>query len=326
MKRAIQFVAAALGAFVALPGWLAAQPVCAGGNARIVVPYPASASAIDGLGRALAQHLSQMWSQPVTVENRAGAGNVLGTQAVASAAPDGCTIGLATSALPINAALMPKRLPYDTLTDLVPVTRLASVPIGLFGSPNLPARNIPELVAYAKKQADGLTFGTPGVGSASHVAGAMLGSVAGIKLTHLPYKGGAAAAIDLMANRIDLMFTSMAIGVPHVKSGKLKLIAIVTPERDPAFPEVASIGESLSGYTFNSYFGVIAPKGMAPALVQRLSGDINKVMASADLKSKIDGYGLIATPPTTPERFGALVREDIERWGRIIRENGITAE
>ncbi|MBN9428303.1 MAG: tripartite tricarboxylate transporter substrate binding protein [Burkholderiales bacterium] len=325
MRNRLKILASLVGALALLPATAPAQPVCTGGTARVVVPFPASGASTDTLARAIAQQLAEMWSQSVVVENRPGAGNVLGTQAVVTAPPDGCTIGVVTSALSINPGLMPKRLPYDTINDIVPVTQLVSVPIGLFANPSLPVRNLPELLAYAKRQANGLTFGSPGVGTSSHMAGAMLASVSGATFTHVPYKGAAPAELDLVGGRIDLMLSILSSGAGSVKSGKIKLIAVATPERDATFPDVASISETLPGYAFHSYLGIIAPKGTPPQLAQRLAADIGKALRSPAVKARLDAYGLVAVG-SSPETFGALVRRDIERWAKIIKDNNITAD
>jgi tripartite-type tricarboxylate transporter receptor subunit TctC len=243
---------------------------------------------------------------------------------VATSAPDGCTLGLVYAAIASNPSLF-KKLPYDTLKDLAMVSQLVDLPIGLFALPSLPANNLAELVAYAKTRPEGLTYGSPGVGSASHLAGTMLASMTSANLIHIPYKGAAAAELDLVAGRISLMFAAAPTEVGFLKAGKLKLIAVAGDRRFPTYPEVPTIGESIPGFTMNSYFGVVASGRIPRPAVEQLSRDIASAMANPEVKARVEGLHLTVVG-STPEAFEKLVRTDIEAMAKVIKANGIEAQ
>ena len=317
-------LALACAAWAALPA-ARAQSLCPGSTVRFLVPFPGSGSSADSLSRAVAARLAEMWGKNVIVENKPGAGGIASNQTIIAAAPDGCTIGLVTAAISINPSLMKKKLPYDTLKELTLIGQLVDIPVGLFAHPSLPVQTVQELVAYAKKQPQGLTYGTPGVGTGSHLAGALLASMTGIDLVHVPYKGAAPAELDLIAGRIALMFAAASSEVGAVKAGKLRLIAIAGDRRFAAFPEVPTIGDSIPGYSMGSYFGVVAPGGMARPLAQRLSQDIAKALASPEVKARLDTLQL-AGVGSSPEEFEKLVRADIAAMAKLVESTGLSID
>jgi len=312
----------ACGALIAGPS--SAQSICSGSTVKFLVPFPPSGATTDTLARVLASRLSAMWSKSVIVENKPGAGGVLATQIVATSGPDGCTIGLVYGSIASNPSLM-KKLPYDTLKDLAMVTQLVDVPVGLIVLPSLPVNTVAELIAYAKKQPQGLVYGSPGVGTGSHLAGALLRSMTGANLIHVPYKGTAAAQLDLMGGRIFGVFTAISSVVGPIKAGKVRLLAITGDKRFRAFPDVPTIGETIPGYSMSSYFGVMASGSMPRPAVARLSQDIAHALASPEVKASLDTMDLVAVG-STPEAFEKLVREDMQKVAKLVKEAGIEAQ
>ncbi len=310
--------------------WIAAAPspahaLCPGSTVRFLVPFPASGSSADSLSRAVAASLSEIWSKNVIVENKPGAGGIAATQTIATSPPDGCTIGLVSAAIAANPGLMKNKLPYDTLQDLTMISQLVDIPVGLFAPPSLPANNVKELIEYAKQQPQGLTYGTPGVGTGSHMAGALLASMTGANLIHVPYRGLAPAELDMLAGRISMMFGAVSSEVGAIKAGKVKLIALTGDRRFPAFPDVPTIGATLPGYSVGSYFGVVGPGGMAKPLAARISQDIAKAMNANEVKARLNVLQLVGVG-STPEEFEKLVRSDITALNKLIAAAGITIE
>lgn len=310
---------------LAVPGLAAAQNNCPGKTVKFVVPFPGSGSSADSLSRAMASALSRQWSLSVVVDNRPGGASVPATQNVAMSEPNGCTLGLVYSALAINHTLMKGKLPYDTLSDLAPVTQLVELPQGIFAAPSFPANTIDELVAYSKTKPEGLTFGTPGVGSSSHLAGVMLSSLTQARLLHVPYKGMAPAKVDVLGGRVDLLMGAISTEVAAVKSGELKLIAVANDKRFKEFAQIPTVKESVPAFSVGGYFGVVVSGKTPPALVSKLSKDLAVALKSEEVKSvlstlKLDPVG------SSPEAFAAVVRSDIESMAKIITATGLKAE
>jgi len=248
-------------------------------NVTLVVPNPPG-GAIDIQARIYAQKLQERWGQPVVVDYKPGAGTLLGMEYVAKSAPDGHTLGMAVTPLVILPALREK-MPYDTLKDLAPVTMTGVSSILIAASPTLPAGNLAELIALAKKQPGKLTYASPGLGSSMHLAGELLKLEAGIDLLHVPFKGGAQAYPELMAGRIDLQLDPTFGIYRHVKGGKMKAIAVTSARRDPAAPEVPTVGETLPGFNVLSINGIVAAGATPRELVHRINGDFRKLLRDA---------------------------------------------
>jgi tripartite-type tricarboxylate transporter receptor subunit TctC len=310
------------GALIASPS--PAQSICSAGTVRFLVPFPPSGATTDTLARVLASRLTTTWSRNVIVDNKPGAGGVLSTQTVASSAPDGCTIALVDRSIAVNPSLM-KKLPYDTLKDLAMVTQLVDVPVGLIVLPSAPVNSVAELITYAKEQPQGLAYGSPGIGTGSHLAGALLGSMTGANLIHVPYKGTAAAQLDLLAGRIFGVFTAVSSVVGPIRAGKFRLFAIAGDRRFPAFPDVPTIGETIPGYAMSSYFGVVASAGTPRPAVARMSQDIAQALASPEVKAALDKMDLIAVG-STPEAFEKLIRADMQVIAKVVKEAGIETQ
>ncbi|MEN9418521.1 MAG: hypothetical protein RI988_2141 [Pseudomonadota bacterium] len=310
---------------LATPLAWAQAPCASGSTVKFLVPFPASGSSADGLARAVSAELAKMWGKTVIVENKPGAGGVASTQAVATSAPDGCTVGLVTAAISINPSLMKKRLPYDTLKDLTMLSVLVDIPVGLFANPALPFKTVPELLAYAKTVPQGLDYGTPGVGSGSHLAGELLAHMTGARLNHVPYRGAAPAELDLMAGRIPLMIVAVSSEVAQIKAGKVRLIAVTGDKRFSGFPDVPTIGETVPGYATPGYFGVVGPGGMDKGLASRISQDIAKALQMPEVKRQLDMRGLVPIG-STPEQFERLVRSEMQTLGRVVEATGMSTE
>jgi tripartite-type tricarboxylate transporter receptor subunit TctC len=292
---------------------------------RLVVTYTAGGPA-DIAARALAQKLAEMWGQQVVVDNRAGAGGIIGTELVAKAAPDGYTLLHGTAAGLIINPLLVKKLPYDTFRDFAPVSMVVIVPQLLVTHPALPATTLKELIALAKARPGALNYASVGIGSPNHLGMELLKSMAGIDMVHVPYKGATPAMADLIAGQVQLAFNGMASVLPQIASGKMKAIAIGSARRSPAAPDVPTVAEAgLPGFEYVAWNGNFAPAGTPAALVNRLSADIRKALAAPDVVQRLASLG--SEPGgNTPAEFAAYVKADHARWARVVQEVGLKAE
>jgi tripartite-type tricarboxylate transporter receptor subunit TctC len=289
---------------------------------RIIVPYPPG-SGTDIVARLLGQRVGESWGQPMVVENRPGAGAIVGVEAVAKAAPDGYTIGIAdTGPLAINPALYPK-LPYDPLRDFAPVIEVAKLPFMLVAHPSLGVSSIAELIAAAKREPGRINYASVGNGSGVHLATELFKKRAGIDLVHIPYKGSAPALNDVLAGTTPVMFVNLLSGMPHVKSGRLRALAVAGPARLRALPDVPTIGEAgVPGYEFQAWFGVIAPAATPAPIVERLNAEFRRVLSLADIRDRLLNEGGMQPVGGGAEQFAALIASEKERWGKLVRETG----
>ena len=320
-RRRTLLVTAAVAAFA--PGRAIAQsfpdkPV------RLVVPYAAGAAA-DLLARALAERLGSALGQTVVVDNRAGAGGTLGADNVAKSPADGYSLVLGTDATHATNVFLAKRFPYDPVKSFTPIASAAVNHIVLVVHPSLPARTLPELIAYAKANPKKLSFGSSGNGSAHHLAGELLGEMAGIEMVHVPYKGGGPAMTDLIGNSIPVLFASMATARPHIDSGKVRAIAVVEDKRFHGLPNVPTVGETVKGYAISSWFAVFGPAGLPQPALQRLNGEINKALAQPALREQLEKAGMSATGGK-PEDLSALVRAELAQREKLVKAAGIEPE
>jgi len=292
---------------------------------RLVVTYTAGGPA-DIAARALAQKLAEMWGQQVVVDNRAGAGGIIGTELVAKAAPDGYTLLHGTAAGLIINPLLVKKVPYDTFRDFAPVSMVVIVPQLLVTHPALPATTLKELIALAKARPGALNYASVGIGSPNHLGMELLKSMAGIDMVHVPYKGATPAMADLIAGQVQLAFNGMASVLPQIASGKMKAIAIGSARRSPAAPDVPTVAEAgLPGFEYVAWNGNFAPAGTPAALVNRLSADIRKALAAPDVVQRLASLG--SEPGgNTPAEFAAYVKADHARWARVVQAVGLKAE
>jgi len=302
----------------ALPVPAQAQPFPAR-PVRLVVPFPPG-GATDIIGRLIAQKASEDWGQSVVVDNRPGAGGNIGADLVAKSPPDGYTMGIVITAHVINPS-MRADLPYNTTKDLAGVSMVAVSHIALVATPGLEANTVPELIALAKKNPGKLTYATPGTGTAMHLAGELLKSLAAIDIVHVPYKGGAPASVDVMSGRVALQIDPMYSSMANVKAGKLKLLAIASPQRAPTAPGVPTIAETFPGFSVMSITGVVVPSATPHDIVSKASIDINRALAAADLVERMSQQGMEPSG-TTPAQFDAFIRTEIEKWSKVVKSSG----
>ena len=289
---------------------------------RILVPQtPGGAS--DALARVIAQKLSEKWAQPVVVENRAGAGGNVGMEVVAQGAPDGHLLLMSyAGSHAINPALY-KRLPFDPVKDFAPVATLATLPFVLVAKPDASFKTVSELVTQAGKGT--LTFGSAGNGSVNHLLGVMLNSTASLHLVHIPYRGAAAAAADVVSGQVPITFGSFPGVMPFVKSGKLNVIGVATEKRTPLAPEVPTLAESLPGFFANSWYGLFAPAGTPKPIIDRILAISTQVLSASDLGERLAGQGAEVWPGN-PDQLAKLVRDELVMWARIVKESGATVD
>jgi len=286
----------------------------------------AAGSSTDIVGRLLAARLSETWKQPVIVENRGGAAGNLAADAVAKSAPDGYTLLIAQNGLAISVAANPK-LPFNGERDLVPVAAIAATPHILIVNINLPAKSVQELIALAKARADRpLTFGSSGHGNSDHMAGEMLKALTGMRATHVPYRGGAPAATDLMAGQIDFYFAGMPVGLPLAKSGKARALAVTSRERFSGAPDTPTMAESgVPDYDMVLWQGVFVPAGTPRAIIDKIAADVAQILETPEMKERMAGVGAQIFS-LSADRFAAFYRNDIERWRGIVKQAGISIE
>src|SRR5882724_1369024 len=291
---------------------------------RIVVPF-APGGPNDIIVRLIAQKLTETWGQPVVVENRPGAGGNIGTDFVAKAAPDGYTLlSVGPGSLIINPLI--GKVPYDTVRDFAPVTVMARAPNALVAHPSLPARSVKELIELARSQPGKVNYGSGGNGSTPHLAGAMFAAMAGIALTHVPYKGTAPATADLIGGQVQIAFLGIPTVLPHVKSGKLRVLAVTGRSRSLELPGVSTVDEAgVPGYELSPWYGLLAPAGVPSEIVARLAAEVTKIVRAAEIRDKLAVQGA-EVAGGTPEEFTAVLQADVSTWARVIKDTGIRGE
>ncbi|MDB5947574.1 MAG: tripartite tricarboxylate transporter substrate binding protein [Ramlibacter sp.] len=313
----------AIGACALLPLATLAQAPFPSRAVTLIVPN-APGGAIDILARLLERQLSETWKQPVLVVYKAGAGTVIGTDFVAKAPPDGHTIGLVVTSHVINPSLR-KNMPFDTLKDLSGVSLLATSPIVLTAAPTLPANNLKELIALAKQKPGKLSYASPGSGSSMHLGAELLKTTAGIDLLHTPYKGAGGAYPDVFAGRVDLLVDPLFSSLPHIKVGRLKPIAIMSPKRSSIAPDLPTFAETLPGFSVESVFGAVVASGTPRDIVNKINADMNRVINSPETRKRMADIGL--TPVgDSPEQFDAFIRVEIDKWAKVVKASGATAD
>jgi tripartite-type tricarboxylate transporter receptor subunit TctC len=306
-----------LAALVALPARaqeFPARPV------RFVVPFPPG-GATDIVGRLVAARMQEVWkAQPVIVENRPGAGTVVATEYVARSAPDGHTLGFVVTAHVINPSLR-AQMPYDTLKDLAAVTQVSFQHLVMAVHPSVEARNIAELIALAKRQPGKLSYATPGSGTAMHLSVELLKNVTGIDLVHVPYKGGAPAQQDVLGGRVPILMDVLYAVQPLIKSGRIRVIGLLSPQRDPASPDIPVIAETVPEVSAVSMVGIVAAGGTPRALVRRINSDLATAIRGSDLTEKMTQQGMVPVG-SSPEEFEAFIRAEMEKWSKVVKASG----
>ena len=287
---------------------------------RVVVPYPPGGGT-DIVMRAIGPKVSERLGQPVIVDNRGGATGAIGAEMVAHAAPDGYTLLAHTSAGLTIVPNLQKKLAFDPVRDFAPVTLATSSPYMLVVNPKLPAASVAELIALAKKRPGELNYASSGNGSATHLAGLLFCRMAGVSMVHIPYKGSGPAVADLVAGQVLMRFSSIPPSLPHVRSGRLRALAVTGIKRFSLLPDIPAIAETLPGYDVVSWYAVLAPAGTPAAIVRKLNAEIVAALHASDVKALLEADGSEPVG-TTPERLGEVLRADIARWGPIVRETG----
>jgi tripartite-type tricarboxylate transporter receptor subunit TctC len=319
MIKKLLFVGLLAAASGALAQAYPAKPV------TFIVPF-SPGGGTDISARTVAAKLTAKWGQSVIVENRAGAGGILGADAVARAKPDGYTLLIANvGTQSINPALYAK-LPYNPETAFAPISLICELPFVLMASPSFPPNSVKELVALAKAKPGEVTYASSGIGGSPHLTAELFQLMTGTKMTHVPYKGGGPAMGDLMAGHVNLLFASVLEGSGHIKSGKLKGLAVTHAKRSPALPDVPTIAEAgVTGGESGSWIALLAPSGTPAALIDKVAADVKEVVGAADVREKLIAQGAVPQA-STPAELQKLIDADRDRYGKIIREKGLKAE
>ena len=289
---------------------------------KMIVPF-AAGGGTDVIARIIAQNLNSRWGQPVVVENQPGASGAIGTRAVMKAAPDGYTLLMAsTGALMAVSAGADGSRPFDVNKYLTPIAIGAAPPYLLVASPNLPVKTTADLIRYAKEKPDGLTFGSSGVGAASHLSGLLFGSETGIKMLHVPYKGTGPAVTDLLGDRIDIMFAPGPVVAQFVQSGQLKTLGVTDTRRSKFYPDVPTVADAVPGYESVGWFGLLAPPNTPLDIVKKLNEVIVAAMQTQEFRDHLAMLG--AEPkPQTPEEFGRYINADVAKWSKLVKDNDV---
>ena len=323
MRKILTGVAGSLVGLALLAGAAVAQtypsrPV------HLIVPFTPG-TGIDILSRVIGQKLHERWGEAVVVDNRPGASGNIGTEAGARAPADGYTLVMTVNTLAINPSLY-KSLPFDPVKDFAPVTRVAFGTLGLTVIPSVPANSVREFIALAKAQPGKYFYGSPGNGTPHHLAMEMLKSAAGIDLIHAPYKGSAGVVADMLGGHISMMFLPIHVAMPYVNSGKLRVLAVTTRMRSPVAPNVPTMVEAgVPGYEVDMWYGLLAPANTPKEIIAKINAEVALVLNMPDVRDNLTKQGLEPSS-SSPEEFGALIRTDIVKWARVVKQGGITAD
>jgi len=288
-----------------------------------IVPYP-PAGTTDVFARFVAQPLSEILGQQVIVENRPGAGNNIGTEAVIKAAPDGYTMLLVNPANGINATLY-KNLPFNFIRDIAPVAGIVRTPNVMVVPANFPANNVAEFLAYCKNNVSKINMASSGSGTSVHMSGELFKSMTGCNMLHVPYKGAGPALVDLIGNQVQVLFDNLPSSAGHIKAGRLKALAVTSEKREPSFPNVPTVGDTVPGYEATAWFGVGMPRGTPPDIVNKMNAAINKAISQPKTKERLAELGG-ALIVGTPADFGKIIQAETNKWEKVVKFSGATAE
>ncbi len=323
LRGVLPMLAAGAGAIVLSGTVIAADPAYPQKPIRLVIPF-APGGSNDIVGRMVGQQLQERIGQPVIIDNRGGAGGVIGTEMVARAAPDGYTLLIVSVAFAFNPALY--KLSYDSVKSFAPIAMVGSGPNVLVVNPQLPVASVKELIAYARANPNKLNLASAGIGSFQHLSGELFTRMAKVQMTHVPFKGGGPAMTDVIAGQSQVTIGSLIQMQGHIRSGRLRPLGVGSLKRNPTLPDVPSINESaLPGYEAANWWGVVGPAGLPGPIVARLNKEVNASLMSPETQKRLEGEGAVATP-MTPAEFGKIIVNDIARWGQVVREAGIKAE
>jgi len=312
------------GAFVALTALCAQAQSYPAKPVHLIVPF-APGGGSDFIGRFIAQRLSDSWGKQVIVENKPGAGGMLGVEQGVKAAPDGYTLVLIASSYTVNPAIY--KLKFDPVADITPIIQLSQGPLLVVVRPSLPVKNMKELVALAKSKPGQVNFASSGQGSVIHLATELFDSMAGIKMNHIPYKGTGPALTDTIGGQTDVFFSSTATAMPQVQAGKLRALAVTTAKRIPALPDVPTVAESagVPGYDVVLWHGLIGPKGMPKNIVERINAEATKALQLKETAAQLQNDG-VAPAGGSPAQFGETIRKEIGMWKKVVTDAGVKVE
>jgi tripartite-type tricarboxylate transporter receptor subunit TctC len=292
---------------------------------RMLIPFPAGGVA-DTIGRTLGEQLNVQMGQPVVIDNRPGAGGRIAAELLAKAEPDGYTLLVSTAGpLSISPALI-KNMPYDAEKDFLPVTRAAEAINVMVVNPSSGVRNPKEFIEWAKKRPGNVRYASSGTGQPDHLSGEFFQRLSGLQMTHVPYKGGGPALVDLVSGDIQVMFATYAVAVPHVKGGRLRVIAVTTPQRQPLLPDLPTVGESLPGFAVSNWNGVFAPARTPVAVAEKLFAELNRTLKAPALRERQNAAGIEPAGSASRAEFASFLRADAERWRKIIRDANVKIE
>jgi tripartite-type tricarboxylate transporter receptor subunit TctC len=316
-----RLMAAAM-ACAAIGGW--AQPYPAK-PIRIIVPFPAGGTA-DIMGRVVGQKMTETWGQQVLIDNRSGAGGNIAAELAAKSAPDGYTLFLCTVGTHAVHQTLYEKLPFDPIKDFSAVAYIAGVPNVVVVHPSIPVKSVKELIGFIKARPGQINFGSSGPGSSVHMSGEMLKVMAGLDMTHIPYKGNPQAVTDLMAGQIELMITNMPSVIPYIQSGRLRALAVTTKARSPALPDLPTMEEAgLPGYESSAWFGLVSPAAVPRDIVSKLNAEVMRIVGLEDVKRNLASQG--AYPLVmTPDEFGAFMKAETAKWAKIVKASGARAD
>jgi tripartite-type tricarboxylate transporter receptor subunit TctC len=290
---------------------------------RWVVGYPPGGST-DIVARIIGQRLSQRLGQQFIIENKSGAGNNIGTEAVIRAAPDGYTLLLTNPANAINATLY-ARLSFNFIRDTAPVAGFIRVPNVMEVNPSVPARTVAEFISYAKSNPGKINWASSGTGTSIHLSGELFKMLTGVTMTHVPYRGSAPALTDLISGTDQVMFDNMPSSLPHIQAGELRALGVTTAKRSDSLPDVPTVGETVPGYEASAFFGMSAPKGTPPEIIEKLNKEVNAALADPGIRSRLADLGGMLIPGS-PADFGKLIGEETEKWEKVIKTGGVKLE
>ena len=292
---------------------------------RLIIPFSAGGAA-DVPGRILGDRLTKVLGQQVVIENRPGAGSTIGAEAAAKAAPDGYTLFMISNTHFVSAGLYTK-LAYDSLNDYTPVTQITAAPNILVVHPSLPAKSVKELIALAKARPGEINYASSGNGSTQHLTGALFAKMAGINMTHIPYRGSGPVTADLIGGQVQVAFPGIAGMLPHIKAGKLRALGVTGSKRSPELPQVPTIAEAgVKGYEMVAWFGIAAPKGLPRDLQMRLHGDLMKVLKTPDMQKAMRDVGQEVAYQEKPEQFYDFMKVEAAKWAKVVQESGAKVE
>jgi tripartite-type tricarboxylate transporter receptor subunit TctC len=292
---------------------------------RILTPFSAG-SVTDLLARPLAARLAEAWGQPVVVDNRTGAGGSIAAEIVAKATPDGYTLLVGATGPTVVNPLLVKNLSYNALRAFTPITLTATNNLLLTVTPSLPIKSVRELIELARAKPGQLRYGSPGIGSSPHLAGELLAAMAGIEMVHIAYKGSPQYTVDLLAGRIDLVMAAAGALLPHIKTGRLRLLAIGNAGRDPAMPDIPTVNETVPGFEVVGWYGLLTTAGTPAPVIKKLFAELVRILAEPEIKNIYANAGLEATVSGSPAEFDAYIKSERDKWAKVVKTANIRIE